>query len=62
MTGDLSPFLWPLKQSGVDEIFLPPLGQIAAEGDGADSDDAEEEALNEEVEDIAGEEGAAGGD
>ena len=60
VTGDLSPFLWPLKQSGIDDIFLPPLGQIAAEGDGADSD-GEEEPLEEEVDDIAGEEEAAGG-
>jgi hypothetical protein len=38
----------------------PPHGEIAVEGDGADSD-GEEEPLEEEVEDIAGEEEAARG-
>lgn len=61
MTGDLSPFLWQLKQSGVDEIFLPPLGRIDAEGDSGAIGGREEEALGDGVEDLTGEEGAGGG-
>ena len=33
VSGDLTPFLWPLRQSGIKEIYLPPLERIAADGE-----------------------------
>ena len=58
VSGDITPLLWQLRQSGVEEIYLPP-NKISAEGD-----DGSEDVLQSMTKDVLGDarEGAEGGE
>ena len=43
VTGDLTPLLWALRQTGLHSMYLPPGGKITANGDDGLEDEEDDE-------------------